>query len=536
MQQTKYYSSIPRYTNQRPPKRRKLLLWAVAFLFIAAAGVFLFASIKPSPEKAAESLEFAATVGEGEQGIIRRAIKEQEKTFTGKTTVGVETVFSVDNPSQSVAAYVPVADKYAVRQSITKGELADVEVYALVADEPVRTGLATALGVEVKPLVGAIADIPDGAVAFIPAEQILPEVKLLGFEGAYYLDSFAGGAVFRKPIFQGGGADTLATLVLNDQPGKEQTLKVNQTGVTALTRRMMTKLNQVKDPLYFSKDIGSFLADADITHVSNEVSFKPGCEYHSAVFCSPPEFIETLKASGVDVVELTGNHNNDTGRQYNTDTINQYRALGWSTVGGGLNAADAAKPFIAEKKGNKIAILAYNYPDSPNGGAIATASAAGANSFSLDRIEADVAAAKTQGASTVIVDVQFWECYAYPDGYTEYPVCDQPIPNQKQVFRQIIDAGADMVVGTSAHQPQTFEFYKGKPIYYGLGNLYFDQTQWPGTERGIILTHYFVNGKLLQTKLSPTVYHASLQTRLMDAEEAAYQLRRLQTSREAAGL
>ena len=88
-----------------------------------------------------------------------------------------------------------------------------------------------------------------------------------------------------------------------------------------------------------------------------------------------------------------------------------------------------------------------------------------------------------------------------------------------------------MVVGTSAHQPQTYEIYNGSPIYYGLGNLYFDQDRWPGTERGIILTHYFLAGKLLQTKLTPTVYDGDYQTRTMTSEEASYLLGRLKAAR-----
>ena len=104
------------------------------------------------------------------------------------------------------------------------------------------------------------------------------------------------------------------------------------------------------------------------------------------------------------------------------------------------------------------------------------------------------------------------------------------------MFKQIIDLGADMVVGSSAHQPQTYQLYNGKPIYYGLGNLYFEQTRWPGTERGIILTHYFAGGKLLQTKLSPTVYNKTFQTRLMDNNEALFLLNRLNTARSDAGL
>jgi poly-gamma-glutamate synthesis protein (capsule biosynthesis protein) len=302
------------------------------------------------------------------------------------------------------------------------------------------------------------------------------------------------------------------------------------TGVTAITRRMLRKYNEIKDPSYFGKNIGNFLADADLTHVSNEVSFKAGCTYNNTLFCAHPDTIQTLKDSGVDVVELTGNHNNDVGSDANTETINTYKSLGWGVFGGGINTAEAAKPFTVDQKGTKLAFFGYNYPDSPNGGAIAGANRAGANSFDFERIKTDIENAKTAG-QYVVVDIQFWECYAYPEGYVEFPECDGPITNQREVFRKVVDLGANMVVGSSAHQPQTYEIYNDSPIYYGLGNLYFEQIEWPGTERGIVLTHYFSAGKLVQTKLTPTEYDENLQVGLMSDADAVKLLSRLDVAR-----
>ena len=147
-----------------------------------------------------------------------------------------------------------------------------------------------------------------------------------------------------------------------------------------------------------------------------------------------------------------------------------------------------------------------------------------------DNIKNDIQTAKQQ-AQFVIVDVQYNECYAYPDGYLEFPICNLPIVGQQETFRKLIDLGADMVIGTQAHQPQIYEQYKDKMIYYGLGNLYFDQTQWPGTERGIILTHYFKQGKLLQTKLTPTEYNETLQTSKMEPAKAQALLEFINKSR-----
>ena len=516
-------------------KRSKLVLLIVGVLLLGAGfGVYKMVASTSLGGGGVAALQFDASVTSAEEQTIRTAVGQQEG-YKGPATVLVETSLAPKDAGSVLAAYVPVVDAYDTRQQVTKEELRDLQLYVAAGLDPiVRAPLAAALGVNVAKLTDQPADLPEGAVSFIPVEALTPQYKLLSLDGHYYLDDFSAGAVFRQAVFLGDGWEKLAEMELNDYAGKDETLKVNMTGVTALTRTMQSKLNSVKDGAYFAEKIGSFLADADITHVSNEVSFKTGCAYSTTSFCAPPQMIDALKASGIDLVELTGNHNNDTGNQYNTETINLYHSLGWKTFGGGLNAEEAAKPYIADQKGNKVAFLGYNYADGVGSGAIAR-DFAGANHFDVDRITTDIAAAKKQGAF-VVVDVQFWECQAYPSGFVEFPECDVPIPTQKEVFRQLVDLGADMVVGTQAHQPQTYEIYRDKPIYYGLGNLYFEQTQWPGTERGIILTHYFVGGKLVQTKLTPTVYGKELQTRLDTADEASYLLGRLKTARETAGL
>lgn len=530
----------PDHGPRRSRSRFKLKAVGVTILLlIAAGGFFAYSQFIPTAvERAVNQLQFDDSVTDAEKQTIRDAITNQNKTFDGSVQVSVKTTLKPQSSATVLAAYVPVTKLYATRQLITKDDLSRLSVHVADGGDTIRAAVARALDLETDKLLtltDAPEELKDSEVAFIPADQLSYKVKLLNFNDGYYLDTFQSGAIFRQAEFTGNAAQSLSDLKLNSLRSKDTTLKVNMTGVTALTRLMMRKLNRVGDPKYFSEKIGAFLADADITHVSNEVSFKTGCTYSDTVFCSPPEMIDILKDSGIDLVELTGNHNNDSGKQFNTESIELYNSLKMHTFGGGLNSTEAEKPYVADQKGSKVTFLGYNYPDSPDGGPIATASTPGANSFDFDKIKKDIDAAKQQ-SSFVIVDVQFWECYAYPAGYVEFPECDQPINNQKEVFRRIAGLGADMVIGTQAHQPQTYEVYSDTPIYYGLGNLYFEQTQWPGTERGIILTHYFVGSKLIQTKLSPTRYDRDFQTHLMKDGDAVELLDRLKTARTAANL
>lgn len=500
-----------------------------AFLFYGQVAAPGGPSLRTSSE-----LSFDSSVSESEKVRIQDSIKALNVEIDGEVTAKIATAATVVPEDTIIDVYVPVTNWNASKQSVTKPELmATPPLIWHETDKTVREAVGNTFGIASESMLelSDLTTVTDEQIALIPVSKLDSSVKLLSLDDVFYLDSFKSGALFRTVTLEGGNADKLNGLSFSGIPTKDTTLSYIQTGVTALTRVMMRKLNDVGgNPLYFSEKIGDFLSSADITHVSNEVSFKENCQFSQTSFCSDPRFIETLKDSGVDVVELTGNHNNDQGRDANTNTINQYRSLGWNTVGGGLNTDDAAKYYVADKKSSKVALLAYNYPDSPTGGAIATKDAAGANSFDFDRIAADIKKAKTE-ANFVIVDVQYWECYSYPEGYVEYPQCDVPTGKQEPDFKKLIDLGADMVVGISAHQPQYYEVYNGKPIYYGLGNLYFDQTQWPGTERGIILTHYFSGGKLLQTKLSPTRYDKKLQTALMPTPEAESFLSRLLSAR-----
>jgi len=146
----------------------------------------------------------------------------------------------------------------------------------------------------------------------------------------------------------------------------------------------------------------------------------------------------------------------------------------------------------------------------------------GANSYTPEKVAADIAALRDENlADVVIVDFQFQECYSYPEGDVIYDICYEPLrfPDQRGVFRQAIDSGADIVIGTQAHQPQTYEMYNDGMIFYGLGNLFFDQTPWIGTRQGLILTHYFIDGKYVQTKVTTTIYDREMQTYVTDGDQ-----------------
>ncbi len=362
---------------------------------------------------------------------------------------------------------------------------------------------------------------------FISVSALDATKKLLKYEGKYYLDDFVSGARFRVIKFSSEKyAEEIAPLVSErfskTWPDENSVLTFAQTGVTAISLGINRKLYSVDDATYFSENIAEYLKSFDLTHTSNESSFSNGAS--GANICSDPRFKSTLLDIGLDIVELTGNHNLDCGDAAAKETIDFYNENGILVVGGGKTAEEAAQAITISEKGTGITMFAYNLS---TGGATYDQTP-GANQYYEEKAAAEIAEAKARG-DFVIVDVQYYECNSYASKY-EDPICDRAdsaAGDQVGFFRHLIDLGADIVVGTSAHQPQTFELYNEGAIYYGLGNLFFDQVWWPGTTRSLVLEHYFYNGKLLQTRIQPTVYGNEMQVKLMDEETTKWFLERL---------
>lgn len=366
-----------------------------------------------------------------------------------------------------------------------------------------------------------------GNYKLISVLELTPNQKLLALDDNYYLDTLDSGAIFEYLVFEGLPEDVvkITTLIqpeLPEFPTHDTVLTFAQTGVTALSRGMNAKLTQVGDATYFAENIGEFLSSFDLTHTSNESSFTTLATDRN--ICSKPQMIDVLTTIGLDIVELTGNHNQDCGDQAALDTLAQYAELGIQTVGGGATAELAAVPLEINEKGNHITFLAYNIST----GGYTLDATPGANFYTKEKAQADIAAAKARG-DTVIVDIQYYECNSY-DNTTDSRICDyanSAAGDQIGLFREIVDLGADIVVGTAAHQTQTYELYGDGAIYYGLGNLFFDQIWWPGTTRSLILVHYFYNNQLVQTRIVPTIYDETMQTRLMDSTDATTFIDRL---------
>jgi poly-gamma-glutamate synthesis protein (capsule biosynthesis protein) len=267
------------------------------------------------------------------------------------------------------------------------------------------------------------------------------------------------------------------------------------TGVTALVRVTAFTMN-TKGITYPGRDIRDWLVGADITHISNEVPFAGNCpapdpaQTKKLVFCSDPRYIELLKFVGTDVVELTGNHYADYGPEAMLLTLKLYGENGMSHYGGGADLDDARKPLLIENNGNKLAFIGCNSVDI---GRLPTATSTrpGAAPCDYDYMTGQIRGLHDQGY-LVITSFQYYETYD-----------PKPFAAQQHDFRMMADAGAVIVQGSQAHNPQAMEFHGAGLIHYGLGNLFFDQMGDAGTptRHEFIDRHIFYDGAYVSTEL-----------------------------------
>jgi poly-gamma-glutamate synthesis protein (capsule biosynthesis protein) len=316
------------------------------------------------------------------------------------------------------------------------------------------------------------------------------------------------------------GADTsgISLPASNRDPQKLTTLIM--TGTSALVREIAYQM-EVKGLDYPAQDIGDTLRQADILHVSNEVSFDPACPQpnpgKNRFYCSDPRYIELFDKAGVDIVELTGNHILDNGAHSMLYSLDLYNQHSMSYFGGGANLQDARKVLAIDYHGNKLAFIGCNAGEPPE--PFATAYSPGANPCDYRLLTSQVRQLRIEGFLPVVT-------FQYKEGYSP-----QVMPWQENDFRKMAAAGAVIVSGSQSHVPMKMEFYKGTFIHYGLGNLFFGQmgNQPPGpglplqpAERYEFLDrHVFYDGHYLGVELLTAMLEDYARPRPMTAEERA---------------
>ena len=362
------------------------------------------------------------------------------------------------------------------------------------------------------------------AWGIVPFDELEPRLKVLSIDGRSPLRRNLDLAQYPLvvDVVLSGDLNDAAELqfvfgVAYTNRDESRMTTLGLTGVTALTRDLAWQMEQ-NGVLFPAEQIRPWLEEVDILHVSNEVSFTPICTppvlgSGTVVFCSAPKYFELLTSLGVDVIENTGNHMTDWGREPFSYTLDLYRQAGIPYFGGGTNLEDAARPLTLTHNGNLIGFVGCN----PNGPDIAWATdtepgsypcrAGGGMDFS--RVQPQIDELRAEGALPVLT-IQYWEFYTY-----------EPTFQQAQEFRKAAELGAAIVSGSQAHHPQGFDFHSGAVIHWGVGNLFFDQSATAGQRLGLIDRYVIYDNRVLSLELLAFIRENYAQPRPLEPAERA---------------
>lgn len=216
-------------------------------------------------------------------------------------------------------------------------------------------------------------------------------------------------------------------------------------------------------------------------------------------FCAPTKNTAMLKKLGVDAVSLANNHVFDYGEAAFLDTLSSLKRAGIEYMGGGKNIQEAKRPLYFKCKGKVIAIVAATRAEK-----YVLTPRAKRNSPGVFRTYDDREYVKAIGRADKKADVVI----AFVHWGTEYSTVLETA--QRQQAKDYINAGADVVVGAHTHCMQGVGYYKGKPIFYSLGNFWFNEKTLYTT---LLQLHVKEDGTV-QAKMLPCI-QAGKETKLL---------------------
>jgi len=243
------------------------------------------------------------------------------------------------------------------------------------------------------------------------------------------------------------------------------TVSVTITGDILLDRGVRKVIEQKGTDAVFSPFVDSVFQSSDIV-IGNlecpatkikEPSFK------QFIFRAEPEWLFTLKRHGITHLNLANNHSVDQGRAGLVDTRENVVSAGMIPIGAGRTMEEAARPVLLTSSPRKVYVLASLQLALENFAYLSEKPSVSQEDF--DTLVERVRHLRSSEPDSYIIVTLHWG--------GEHTL--QPVTIQRVRAHQLIDAGADALIGHHTHTLQTIEEYKGKPIYYSIGNFIFDQ-------------------------------------------------------------
>lgn len=250
------------------------------------------------------------------------------------------------------------------------------------------------------------------------------------------------------------------------------------------------KAKLAANPARVLAPIQPLLDDADLAVVNLETAVTNGGApaVKEFVFSAPPSAFAALRGAGVDVASMANNHGMDFGESGLRDSLAAAKRYRFPVIGIGLDGKQAYRPFRRTINGQRIAVIGATQVLDDE---LISAWTAGpgkpglASAKEVPRLLKEVHAAR-RTSDTVVVFLHWG---------VELEQC--PTPDQRKLAKQLVTAGADVVVGGHAHRLQGAGRMGEALVGYSLGNFVWYGTSELSTQTGVLfvtVTGRKVNG------------------------------------------
>ena len=218
-------------------------------------------------------------------------------------------------------------------------------------------------------------------------------------------------------------------------------------------------------------------ADLSVVNLETAITDRGTPAAKEYLFRAPARALRALRAAGVDVVSMANNHGLDFGDDGFEDSLAAETRTKLPIIGVGRNDDEAYAPQRFRVRGQRVAVIGATQviDEALVSDWTATESHRGlASAKEVERLVAEVRKARRRN-DTVVVFLHWG---------TEKQTCPQD--RQRTLARQLVDAGADIVVGSHAHRLQGAGRLDNAFVGYGLGNFVFYTDSGPGTSTGVL--------------------------------------------------
>ena len=239
----------------------------------------------------------------------------------------------------------------------------------------------------------------------------------------------------------------------------------------------------------FSPGVQEVFSNADFLMLNEEFPFGTGgtAADKQYVYEVDPSYVSIFQDMGVDVVSLANNHVLDYGADVLKQTFSSLTTAGIKYTGAGNTVDEASSWQSFSLGGANVAVLSASRVLPSATWSVESSQPGVFSAYDTTILVRQIKAAKQQNDLVVVYLHWGTEKTTTPEDY------------QREMAYELIDAGADLIIGSHPHVLQGIEYYNGVPIVYSLGNLVFDESM----SQGAILTVDVDSSMNLTLKIVP---------------------------------